>query len=132
MLFYNQFWRSQADFDKWYKGQLVPVPKKGNTYDPNKWIEVILMDTNNKIYSSVMCGQLFNKISKHGVKCQFGSTPGVGCQDGTFIINTLLHIRHKHNLPTWVALTDTFKAFDTSNHALLVAILDKYGVPPTI
>ena len=30
--------------------------------------------------------QLFKIISKYGMKCQFGSTPKVGCQDGTFMI----------------------------------------------
>ena len=90
------------------------------------------MEIGNKIYSSIICGQLFKKISKHSVKCQFGSTPGVGCQDGTFTIKTLLHLKHNHNLPTWVVFTDLFKAFDTSNHALLIAIRGKYGAPQTL
>ena len=90
------------------------------------------MDIGNKNYISIMCGQLFKIISKHGVKCQFGSTPGVGCQDGTFTIKTLLHLRHNHNLPTWVVFADLVKAFDTSNHALLIAILGKYGAPPRL
>ena len=88
------------------------------------------MDTGNKIYSSIMCGQIFKIISKHGVKCQFGSTPGVGCQDGTFTIKTLIHLRHNHNLPTRVAFTDLFKDLDTYNHARLIAILGKYGASP--
>ena len=79
-----------------------------------------------------MCGRLFKIISKHGVKCQFGSTPRVGYQDGTFMIKKLIHIRHNHNHPTWVAFTDLGKAFDTSNHALLIAILGKYGAPPRL
>ena len=37
LLFYNQFWHSQDEFYKWNEGQVVTVPKKGNTYDPNKW-----------------------------------------------------------------------------------------------
>ena len=81
------------------------------------------MDIGNKIYSSIMCGRLFKIISKHGVKCQFVSTPGVGYQDDTFTIKTLLHIRQNHNLPTWVAFTDLVKALDASNHTLLIAIL---------
>ena len=54
----------------------------------------------------------------------------VGFQDGTFMINTLIHLRHNHNLPKWVAFADLVKAFGTSNHALLIAILGKYGAPP--
>ena len=90
------------------------------------------MDIGNKIYISIMCGRLFKIIRKNGVKCLFGSTPGVGCQDGTFTIKTLLHLRHNHNLPTWVAFADLVKTFDTTNHEQLVAILGKYGAPPRL
>ena len=90
------------------------------------------MDTNNKIYNSIMCEPLFRIISKHGIKFQFGFTPGVGCQDGTFRIKILLHLRHNHNLPTWVEFEDLVKAFDTSNHAPLISILGKYDAPPRL
>ena len=83
----------------------------------------------NKIYRRIICGRLFKIISKQGVKFQFGSTPVFGCQDGTFMIKTLLHIRHNHNLPTCVIFSDLVKVFNTSNHALLIAILGKYGAP---
>ena len=49
LLFYNQFWNSQADFVKWQECQVVPVPNKGDTIDPNKWIGFTLMDIGNKI-----------------------------------------------------------------------------------
>ena len=90
------------------------------------------MDIDNKIYSGIMCGRIFKIISKHGVKFQFVSTPGVVCSEGTFMIKKLLHIRNNQNLPTWVAFADTVKAFDASNHALLIAILGKYGAPPRL
>ena len=90
------------------------------------------MDIGKKIYSSIICGQLLNIISKHGVKYQFGYTPGVGCQDGTFTIKKILHLRQNHNLPTWMAFADLVKAFDTSNHTLLITILRKYGAPPRL
>ena len=90
------------------------------------------MDIGNNIYSSILCGRLFKIIRKHSLKFQFGSTPGVGCQYGTFTINTLLPLKHNHNFPTWVAFADLVKAFDASNHALLIAILGKYGAPPRL
>ena len=93
---------------------------------------VTLMDIGNKIYRSIMRGQLLKIISKQGVKCQFISTPGIGWQDGTFRINIILHLRHNHNLPTWVSFADLVKAFDTSNHKPRIAILGKYGAPPRL
>ena len=132
VIFYNQFWHSQADFDKWHKFQVVPVTKKGDTTDPNKWIGFALMDIGDNIYIRIMCGRLFKILSKHGMKCQFGYTPVVGCQDGTFTFKTLLHLRHNLNLPTCLEFADLGKAFDASNHTLLITILVKYGAPPRL
>ena len=103
LTFFNQYWEGEADFAEWHKGQLVPVPKIGDLSDPNKWRGVTLMDIGSKVFSSIMCARLFKVIKKHGVKYQFGSTPGVGCQDGTFTIKKLLHLCHNHDLPTWLA-----------------------------
>ena len=58
--------------------------------------------------------------------------PGVGCQDGTFTIKTLLHTRHNHDLPTYAAFVDIVKAFDTADHTLMLQILKKYGDPPKL
>ena len=76
-----------------------------------------------------MCEKLFKIIRKQGVKCHFGSTPGFVFQGITFTIRALLQLRHNCNIPTWVALSDLFKVFDTSNNALIIAIPEKYGVP---
>ena len=110
----------------------MPVPKSGDLNDPNKWRGVTLMDIGSKIFSSIVCTRLFKIIDKHGVKYQFGLTPGVGCQDGSFTIKTMLHLRYNHNLPTFIMLSNLVKAFDTSNHKLMVEILKKYGFPPKL
>ena len=86
----------------------------------------------HNIYISIMCEWLFKIISKHGVKCQFVSTPGVICQDGKFTINTLLYPILNHNLPTCVALSDQVKALYTSNHAILMALLENMVPPMTM
>ena len=66
------------------------------------------------------------------MKCQFGSTLGVGCQYGKFTIKSLLHLRHNHKLTTWVAFKDLVKYFETPNHTLLISILGKYCIPPRL
>ena len=90
------------------------------------------MDIGSKIFSSILCTRLFKTIIKHGVKYQFGSTPGVGCQGRSFTIKTMLYLRYNHNLPTFVMFDDLVKDFDTSNHKLMVEILNKYGCPPKL
>ena len=90
------------------------------------------MDMGSKIFSSILCTRLFKIIKLHGVKYQFGSTPGVGCQDGSFTIKALLHLRHAHNLPTWVLFADIVKVFETSNHVLINKVVVRYGGPPNL
>ena len=85
-----------------------------------------------KIVSSILCTRLFKVIRKYGVKYQFGLTPGVGCQYGRFKRKIMLHLQYNHNLPTFVMFADLIKAFETSNHKLMVEILKKYGCPPKL
>ena len=80
----------------------------------------------------MLCKRLFKIIKQHGVKYQFGSSPGVGCQDGNFTIKMLLHKRHNHNLLSYVAFVDIVKAFDTVNYEIMLRILHRYGVLPKL
>ena len=86
MNFFNSYWMEETNFTEWNEGQLVLVPKSKYLSDPKKWRGVTLMDIGSKIFSSILCTRLFKIIRKHGVKYQFGLTPGVGFQDGSFTI----------------------------------------------
>ena len=84
------------------------------------------MDIGAKVFSSLICKRLFKIIKEHGVKYHFGSSPGVGCQDGTFTIKSLLHMRHNHNLPSYVAFVDLVKLFNMVSHKMIPQILEQY------
>ncbi|KAL7526507.1 hypothetical protein ACHAWF_001800 [Thalassiosira exigua] len=88
------------------------------------------MDVCSKILSKILADRAYLILNVHGSKHQFGGTPKVGCQDGSFVLKTLLHLRRQHNLGTYVVFADLVKAFDTTNHKLLIEILEKYGAPP--
>ena len=90
------------------------------------------MDIGAKVFRSIICKRLFKIIKEYGVRYQFGSSPGVGCQDGMFTIKSLLHMWHNHNLPSYVAFVDLVKALDTVNHKMMLQILERYGAPPKL
>jgi hypothetical protein len=92
----------------------------------------MLMDVCSKIFLSVMNGQAFCLLGLHGTKFQFGGTPGLGCQDGLFTLKTLINAHKNHHLPSFVALVDLVKAYDTTNHDLLLCILEKIWRPPKV
>ena len=83
--FIVEFWEDRMDYVEWHEGRVVPVPNSGDLSDPNKWRGFYLMDIGAKVFSSMMCKKLFKIINSHGVKYQYGSSPGVGCQDGLFM-----------------------------------------------
>ena len=90
------------------------------------------MDIGSKLFNSLICKKIFKIIQKHRVKYQFGYYPGVGCQDSTFTIKTILHTQHNHNLPSYAAGFDLVKVFETVNHGMILKILERYGAPPKL
>ena len=108
------------------------VPKKGDLSYPNKWRGINLMDVRSKICSYIINERLYYLLDRHGICTQFGATPNVGCQDGSFTLKSLLHLQHQHNLPTFVAFVDLVKAYNTTNHQLLIETLRQYGAPPKL
>ena len=130
--FITEFWEDKADFKEWHEGQVVPVPKSGYLSDPNKWRGFNLMYIGAKVFSSLICKRLFKIIKKYGVKYQFGSSTGVGCQDGTFTIKTLPHTQHNHNLLSYAAFVYPVKEFDTFNHDMMLKALERCGDPPKL
>ena len=130
--FILKFWEDILNYVEWHEGQVIPIPKSGDLSDPNKWIGVNLMDIGAKVFSSMMCKRLFKIINLHGVKYQFGYSPGVGYQDCLFTLKNALHARHNHNLPTFFAFVDLVKAFGTVDHGIMIVTLKIYGAPPKL
>jgi hypothetical protein len=62
----GQFFDGTRDFNGWHKSQCVPVQKKNDLADPNKWRGVMLMDFCSKIFSSVMNDRTFHLLKLHG------------------------------------------------------------------
>jgi hypothetical protein len=124
------FWNEEMDYEEWHTGLVKLLPKFGDLSDPNKWRGITLMDVCSKIFSVILTARAQKLLSKCGIKQQFGGTPLVGYADGQFVLKTLLHLRHQHNLPTYVLFVDLVKAYDTVDHELLFEILERYGAYP--
>ncbi len=128
--FLRKFWNDKTDYDEWHSGTGTPIPKTVNPNDPNKFRIINLMDVSSKLFSKIMTTRAQALMAKYGTTYQFGATPDVGCQDGSFVLHTAAHLRHQHNLETYIVFADLVKAYDTSNHKLISEILSKLGAPP--
>jgi len=47
----SDFFDGKTDHEGWHRSQCVPVPKKGNLSDPNKWRGIMLMDICSNVFS---------------------------------------------------------------------------------
>jgi hypothetical protein len=130
--FINSFWNGTEDYPEWHSGLGIPVQKVTHPSNPNQYRIVNLMDVGSKIFSRILTARLYKLLNIHGTKYQFGATPNSGCQDANYTLKTLLHLRRQHNLETFVVFADLAKAFDTTDHALIINILKKYGAPPKL
>ena len=123
------FWDGTQDYPDWHTGTGTPIPKTTHADDPNQFRIINLMDVCSKIFSRILTARTYKILEKHGTQNQFGATRNVGCQDGNFTLKTLVHLRRQHNQETYVVFADLVKAFDTSNHDLIINILKKFGAP---
>ena len=73
------FFEGEVDHEGWHQSQCIPVPKRGDLSDPNKWRGIMLMDMCSKVFLSVMTTRAFALIDKHGTQFQFGGAPEIGC-----------------------------------------------------
>ena len=64
------FFEGKTDHEAWRKSQCVPVLKKDNLSDPNRWRGIMLMDMCSKVFSSIMTVRAFKLLDKHGTRFQ--------------------------------------------------------------
>jgi hypothetical protein len=101
-----------------------------NPTNPNHYRIINLRDISSKKFSCILTDRAYSLLNKQGTKYQFGATPHSGCQDGNFTLKTIARLCQQHNLDTYIIFANLIKAFDTSDHLLIIDILVKYGAPP--
>eukprot|EP00957_Ditylum_brightwellii_P081262 6181568-Ditylum_brightwellii.AAC.1 len=83
-----EFWEGSFDFKSWDSGTLVPVPKKGNLSNPNKWHSVCLLETTYKVVASIIKWRINPMIWDHGLEPQCSCLHLKDCQDANFLLWT--------------------------------------------
>ena len=127
------YWLDEKiDIVEWHERTLCLAPKKGNLSLPDNWRGICLLDVILKLLCSVLCKRLITIMTSLGFSVQFGCTPNVGCQEGTFTLKQLLHTRHHHKLDTWALFMDLIKAFNTPEQKIYGPYLNTMVSPPLL
>jgi hypothetical protein len=68
--FVSDFFEGEADYEGWHKSRCMPIPKKGDLANPNKWCGIMLMKICSKVLSSIMTARPFKLSKKYGTRFQ--------------------------------------------------------------
>jgi hypothetical protein len=126
----KSFWENdQKHYDEWKTALLKLLHKKGSKKALTNYRGLALQDVTARLTSYIIALRLNKLVKKNGLSSQFAS---VGTADAQYVLRSALQLRREHDLDSHVLFVDLIKAFDTANHELLFALLDKFGAPPTL
>jgi hypothetical protein len=92
----------------------------------------MLQDAFACLLSAIIGGRLHQLIKKCGMQEQFAYQENTRTNDATYCLRSALQLRKEHQQDTYLLFIDLIKAFETANHDLLFAILEKYGAPQAL
>jgi hypothetical protein len=125
----QDFWEGRRNYEEWQTALLRVLYKKGHQKEPTNYQGIVLQDAFACLLSAIIGGQLHQLIKKCGMEEPFAYQENTGTNDTTYCLHSTLQLRKEHQQDTYLLFIDLIKAFDTANHDLLFAILEKYGTP---
>ena len=110
--------------------KVTPVDKGGEVFDPFNYRPISTRSCFTQVFEKLVYKQLLNHVKKYSIlyQYQFGFQKGKSTEQAILEITDNLKNAIDNNLFTFGVFLDFAKAFDTVNHMVLLAKLEKYGV----
>src|SRR5207249_361779 len=93
---------------------------------------IALLNTDYKLFSSVVTKRLYNATSKLISSCQNGFVPGRFIHSNVFVVSELFHdttLNKNRCKKTFFNFYDFKKAFDSVSHASIIRTFKRIGAP---
>jgi flagellin-specific chaperone FliS len=110
--------------------RITPIYKNGTCTDPFNYRPISILSPFSKILEKLMYEQLISFIEKYKIlyEYQFGFRKGYSTEQAILEITDNLRNYLDNNQIVCGLFLDLSKAFDTVNHDILLAKMDKYGI----
>ena len=122
-------WRSQHAPAQWRESVIAPLPKAGDPLNPANRRRIALLNSNAKIYASILSGRIRDAVEGGLLDEQHGFRRGRGTADAQFCVARVIELAAEHGQPVYAGLIDFKQAFDSVDRPTLWAALRAYGAP---
>jgi len=122
-------WELERFPDVWKNGYIIKLQKKGYLSDCKNWGGVTLLNTINKLVTTILCQRLSVKLEPLLRKEQAGFRPHSSCVDQINTLQIVVKQSLEYRSPLYMIFVDFERAFDSLKHTAIWQTLTEWGVP---
>jgi hypothetical protein len=127
---FNRLLEFEKSPDKWNKGIIVPIFKKGNKNDLNNYRGITLTSCISKMFNRLISNCISSFIEENNIlsEIQGGFRKDHRCEDHVFTLKSITAARLAEKKSTYLAFLDFRKAFDTVWRDGLLSVAWNIGI----
>jgi sorting nexin-29 len=125
-------WELRHFPDEWNNGYIINLPKKGDLSDCKNWRGITLLNTINKLVTTILYQRLIEKQEPLLRKEQAGFRPHRSCVDQINTLRIVVEQSLEYRSPLYMIFIDFERAFDSLKHTAIWQTLTEWEVPTKV
>ena len=128
----DKVWEQEKTPEKWRRGLIIKLPKKGNLRECRNWRGITLLPVVSKILGRIIVDRIRRGIDHKLREEQAGFRKGRGTTEQVFVLRNIIEQVNEWQATLYLNFIDFEKAFDSVHRDSLWRIMKSYGVPEKI
>ena len=113
--------------DDWKNSYIIELPKKRNSIDCKNWRGITLLNSINKLVTTILYQPLSDKLEPLLRKEQAGFRPHKSCVDQINTLRIAVEQSLEYRAPLYMIFVDFERAFDSLKHTAIWQTLAEWG-----